>query len=137
MRIFVDTSSLFKKYVDEPGAEDFERVLAQATEIAVSPATWIEMNSAVERRLREGSLSAAQAEWLRAEARRDFAYFYQVVWNENLEDQAVELIRKHALKTMDAVQLASGVLSESAVFLTSDRVLFQAARKVLSKVRLT
>ena len=135
MRMFVDTSSLFKKYADESGSDVFESLLSQATEIAVSPVTWVEMNAAVERRLRARSLSADQAQWLRAETKKDYAYFFQVLWNENLEKKAVELVRRHALRTMDAVQLASGILSESNLFVTSDRKLYLEAKKVIRRVR--
>lgn len=134
MRLFIDTSSLFKKYVDESGSEDFERLLSKVSEIAVSPVTWVEMNAAVERCLRTGALSAERAGWLRAEIKKDFSYFYSVVWNENLEQKAVQLIRRHALKTMDAVQLASGVLSDSEMFVTSDSQLHRAAKQVIRNV---
>lgn len=131
MKVFVDTSTLFKKYLDEPGSAAFDALLAKTTEIAVSPVTWIEINAALERCVRYKSLSSAQAERLRTEAKKDFAYFWQVVWNENLEEKAVDIIRKHALKTLDAVQLASGVLSQSALFVTSDQKLFEEAKKIL------
>ena len=133
MRIFIDTSSLFKKYVAEAGSDAFERVLAKATEIAVSPVTRIEVHAAVERRLRDRTLSREQADWLRAEVGKDFAYFLHVVWNQNLERKAVELIRRHELKTLDAVQLASGVLSEADLFVTSDRKLYAEARRVVRR----
>ena len=97
MRLFVDTSSLFKKYVDEQGSDAFEKLIAKASEIAVSPVTWIEMNAAIERCLRGKHLTPEKAEWLRAEVKKDFTYFFLVVWNENLEKKAVELIRQHAL----------------------------------------
>ena len=45
MRVFVDTSALFKKYVAEPGGKAFEQVLEKATEIAVSPVTWLEVQA--------------------------------------------------------------------------------------------
>ena len=135
MRLFVDTSSLFKKYVEEPGSAVFEQLTAKASEIAVSPATWIEMNSIIERLLRDKRLTPERAEWLGAEIKRDFTYFFLVVWNENLEDKAVDLIRQYALKTLDAVQLASGILSDSEIFVTSDRPLHLAAKKVMRHVR--
>jgi predicted nucleic acid-binding protein len=133
VRVFIDTSVLFKKYVAEPGSDAFERVLAKATEIAVSPVTRIEMDAAIERRLRDRTLSQEQAEWLRAEAGRDFAYFLQVVWNQNLERKAIELVSRYALRTLDAVQLASGVLSEAKLFVTSDRKLYTEARRVVRR----
>ena len=135
MRLFVDTSSLFKKYVDEPGSEAFEQLITKASEIAVSPTTWIEMNSIIERRFRDKHLTLEKAQWLRTEVKKDFSYFSIVVWNKNLENKTVELIRQHTLKTMDAVQLASGVLSELEVFVTSDHPLYLAAKKNFRHVR--
>lgn len=133
MRVFVDTSALFKKYVAEPGSDAFERTLDKATEIAVSPVTWVEVNAAIERRVRDQTLSRAQADWLRAEVGKDFAYFLQVVWNQNLERKAVELIHRYPLKTLDAVQLASGVLSKAEMFITSDHKLYTEARRVIRR----
>ena len=136
MRVFIDTSSLFKRYVEESGSGDFQRLMNQASEVVVSPLTWIEMNAAIERRLRERSLSAEQAKYLRIEAKKDFAYFLKVVWNENLEHKAVELINQYVLKTLDAVQLASGILSKSQVFVTSDEKLFLIAKKIIHHARI-
>ena len=130
----MDTSSLFKKYVEEPGSDAFERLISKASEVAVSPITWIEMNAAIERCLRGGHVTPEKAGWLRSEIKKDFTYFFLVVWNENLENKTVELIRRHVLKTMDAVQLASAVLSESEIFVTSDHSLHLAAKKAIQHV---
>ena len=135
MRVFVDTSSLFKKYLDEPGSDLFDKVLAKATEIAVSPVTWIEIHAAIERCVRNRLLPGGQAEQLRTEVKRDFAYFSRILWNENLEEKAIEFVHKHVLKTLDSVQLASAVLSESELFVTSDRKLFKQAGRVIRQAR--
>jgi len=120
--------------VDEPGSDAFEKLISKASEIAVSPVTWIEMNAAIEKSLRGRHLTSEKAEWLRAEVKKDFAYFFAVVWNENLENKTVELVRRNVLRTMDAVQLASGVLSDSEIFVTSDHALHLAAKKVMRQV---
>lgn len=134
MRAFVDTSSLFKKYVEESGSEEFSALLKGVSEIAVSPVTWIEVNAVVARRLRGKSLTSQQAEWLRWEAGRDFQSFHQVFWNESLEKTATDLIHRHSLATLDAIQLSSGMLSKADLFVTSDRGLFEQARKEMRKV---
>ncbi|MBI3292670.1 MAG: type II toxin-antitoxin system VapC family toxin [Elusimicrobia bacterium] len=134
MRAFVDTSSLFKKYVEENGSEEFSVLLKDVSEVVVSPVTWIEMNAVVARRLREKSMTSQQAEWLRLEARRDFQSFHQVFWNENLEKTATDLIHRHSLATLDAIQLSSGMLSKAELFVTSDQRLFEQARKEMRKV---
>ncbi len=129
MRAFVDTSSLFKKYVEESGSKALDELLHQVSEIAVSPVTWVEMNTVVARRLREHALTAQQATWLQTQIDRDFQSFYRVLWNDALEKTAAELVYHHPLSTLDAIQLASGVLSKADVFVTSDRRLFEEAKK--------
>ena len=131
MRIFVDTSSLFKKYMEESGSEAFGKLLTDATEIAVSPVTWIEINAIVERCFRGRLLSREQAEQLRIEIKKDFFYFGRMLWNENLEAKAVEVVRSYALKALDAIQLASGILSEAELFVTSDQKLYKEAKKII------
>ena len=53
MKLFVDTSTLFKKYVDESGSGDFDKLFGDAAEIIVSPVTRIEMHSAIAKYVRE------------------------------------------------------------------------------------
>ena len=133
MRAFVDTSSLFKRYVEERGSSELDHLLQDITEIAVSPITWIEMNAVVARRLREKSLTPEQATWLRSQADKDFQSFHRVMWSDTLEQTATELICQHPLSTLDAIQLASGVLAEADLFVTSDQGLFKEARKEVRK----
>lgn len=134
MRAFVDTSSLFKKYVDENGSKELDSLLQGISEIAVSPTAWIEMNAAVARRLRNKSLTPKQAAWLVLEARKDFQSFHRVIWNEPLETTATRLVARCPLSTLDAIQLAAGVLSKADVFVTSDQGLLDEARKEVRKV---
>lgn len=133
MRVFIDTSSLFKKYVEEAGSKELGRLLQDASEVAVSPTAWIEMNAAIARRLRNKSLTTEQATWLTLEARKDFQSFHRVIWSEPLETAATRLVCRYPLSTLDAIQLASGVLSKAEIFVTSDRGLFEEARKEVRK----
>ena len=133
MRAFIDTSSLFKKYVEENGSKELDGLLLEVSEIAVSPITWVEMSAVIARRLREGSLTSQQAAWLRSEMRKDFQSFHRVIWNDSLERTATALVYQSPLPTLDAIQLASGVLSKAEMFVTSDRALFQQAQKKIRK----
>ena len=133
MRAFIDTSSLFKKYVEENGSRELDALLQEVSEIAVSPVTWVEMNAVVARRVGEKSLTLQQAGWLRSEAQKDFQSFHHVIWNEVLETAAIDLLEQHSLSTLDAIQLASGILSRADLFVTSDRRLFEAAHKRVRK----
>jgi len=135
VRAFVDTSTLFKKYVDEKGSQELEEMLEKVSDLTVSPITWVELNHIVARRLRGKSVTAEQSSRILSEAEIDFRFYSQITWNEELVETATQLAHRHPLKTLDAIQLASGLLSEADVFLTSDRRLFEEARKVTPKTR--
>ena len=91
------------------------------------------MSAVIARRVRERSLTSQQATWLTAEASKDFQSFHRVVWNESLEATATRLVSRYPLSTLDAIQLASGVLSKADVFVTSDHGLYEEARKEVRK----
>ena len=135
MKLFADTSTLFKKYVDETGSGDFDKLFGEATEIIVSPVTRIEMHSAIAKYVREKWLSEQDAKKLSIEIKKDFIFYSRVFWNDNLEEKSVEIAQSLSLKTLDAVQLASGVLSKADLFVTSDKRLFDEASKVIRKTR--
>ena len=135
MRAFVDTSALLKKYIEERGSQQLEQVLGGVSDLIVSPVTWVELNAAIARRLRGKLLTAQQSSWVLSEAETDFRSCSQVVWGEELVEAATRMIRRHSLKTLDAIQLAAGVLSKPDLFLTSDRELFEQARKVILKTQ--
>ena len=136
MRIFIDTSALLKKYIQEDGCDSLDDILGQSAEIAVSPVTLIEMNSAISKKLAEKKVSAEDVRYFHQELKRDLEYYFRVIWSPELEEKAVELVRKNSLKSFDAVKLASGVQSDSKFFLTSDEKLFKEAKKVLPRVML-
>jgi hypothetical protein len=129
VRIFLDTSSLIKKYVQEDGSGKLDDILEGVREIAISPITWLEIHSAIERRLSEKTILEDQALWIKKQVQKDFNYFFKVIWNESLENQGVELIQKYRLKTLDSLQLASGMISQCDVFITSDRKMHAIAEK--------
>ena len=133
MRVFIDTSSLFKKYVEEDGSKELDLLLHEVSEIAVSPVTWLEMGAVIARRLREKSLTSQQATWLKSEAHKDFQSFHRVIWNEALEKTATDLVYELPLSALDAIQLASGLLSKADLFVTSDQGLFEEAQKRVRK----
>ncbi len=135
MRLFVDTSSLFKRYIQDEGSAALERLFEEASEIVVSPVTWVELNSALSKRLRDGSLSSEQFSAVLSEAKKDFDFFACLEWNESLDEKAVEIVRKFGLKSLDAIQLSSGLLSKADIFVTSDKKLFEAANKIVRKAR--
>jgi predicted nucleic acid-binding protein len=136
VKAFIDTSSLFKRYTEEPGSTNLVRLLDGVSELIVSCVTWLEITSTVERHLRTKLIKRDEAAWIKAEIKKDFNYYLIVVWNENLEQKAEELISRYGLKTLDSIQLAAACLSAAEMFITSDKRLGSYARREISDVQI-
>jgi hypothetical protein len=133
LRIFVDSSALFKKYVNESGREKFLSILENTTVIVVAPVCLLEMGSALNRLLREKVISLEQKTYIEPQIQNDFHYFEKVVWSQQLEVVASGYIEKFGLKTLDAIQLASAHLADIKFFVTSDKKLHHCSKLVIKE----
>jgi predicted nucleic acid-binding protein len=81
MSAYVDTSALVKRYVAEVGSAWVRRLLAHPAQymIYTSALSDVEVISALQRRVREGSLEVTQAQRLAHRVPVHFAQRYQVV----------------------------------------------------------
>ena len=122
MIAFIDTSSLIKKYILEVNSEQLISILRDVSEIIVSPLTTIELLSGLNRRLRERSISPAQYALIEKEINHNQNDFSVVHWNDDLAALSIKLIKKYPLRTLDAIQLASAILSSPNQFITSDKL---------------
>ncbi len=109
--LFLDTSAAVKRYIRETGTSWLINQIRPATTDAfVANVTGIETISAIVRRRRGGSLTAADADKALRRFRRDFASRYIVVELTALVIQlAMQLAEKHNLRGYDAAQLAVAV----------------------------
>lgn len=135
MRGFLDTSSLCKKYIEEDGSDKLTELLDQLSQVIISPVCWLEMHSAIERRLHEKTIMLEQTVRIYTEMKKDFHFFAKVIWDEDMENKSIEFIRHYRLRTLDSVQMAAAFLSQPDIFITSDRKLSDIARKEFKKVQ--
>ena len=109
MPAYVDTSALVKRYVAEVGSAWVRRLLAHPAQYVIytSALSQVEVISALQRRVREGSLAEAQAQRLAHRVTIHFAQRYQVVaLTQAIVDQACVGLQAHPLRAADAVHLA-------------------------------
>ena len=136
MKAFIDTSSLIKKYVEEKGSIEFNDLLDSVSEIIVSPVTILELHSAIERRVRERSLSRSVGKWIKKEFLSDYEFFALVEWSDDLVAEGLRVIHTHQLRVLDGIQLSAGLISKAGLFVTSDKRLSMAAGQEIRDVRL-
>ena len=134
MTAFIDTSSLFKKYLDEKGADTFDALLQPVSEIIIAPITLLEINSIIERRLREKTLSTHDADWIEKEFMLDLNFYGVVEFNEALNSECIRVIRKYQMKVPDGIQLSSAIVAKTDVFIVSDKHLYKSATQELKRV---
>jgi predicted nucleic acid-binding protein len=132
--IFIDTSALAKRYVEEPGSEEVRTLMEQADCIAVSRLAYAETLSALFRRRHAIRLSDEDFALLIRDFRADWEDFSVVEMNADTLKFVDSVIEKHALRGADSIHLSTALclrnaVKENPVFVASDKELLAAARK--------
>lgn len=130
MKIFLDTSSLFKLYKKEIGSEEIEKILLDnnLTGVFLSEITNLEFLSAVFKRVRMKDLSIIEAKQIIEAFEDDTKKYIIVPLNKTILDVARQLIWKYGengLRTLDALQLGSAIEVRTVVgkYFSSDKLL--------------
>ncbi len=130
MILYLDTSALFKLYVDEAGSDAVHAAVAAAETVAACRIAWAEAMSALARREREVSADQDALEQARQALRTDWPRFLVVDVSQRVVEQAGEFADTFALRGYDSVQLASAYLTQQRV---QQPVAFACFDKRLSK----
>jgi len=139
--LYLDTSSLVKLYVEEPGSEGVRGLLETAEIVATSVLAYPEARAALARRRRERSLTPASHRAARAALDADWPRLLSLEVAEPLARQAGDLAERHRLRGFDALHLASYLTiatefrGEEVRFSSADKALSRAARGATPSVR--
>ena len=107
--IFWDSSALVALLVDEADSEPRRQQLQTDSELAVWWGTPVECESAIQRRLREGVLSAPDARLARERLADLAASWHEVSPVVAVRTLSRRLLRTHPLRAADALQLAAAL----------------------------
>jgi len=129
MILYLDTSTLVKLYVHEPGSEEVRKLVEEAELVAASVVAYPEARAALARRRRERGLTPAEHRRARAALDADWPRILMLDVSEPLARRAGDLAERHRLRGFDALHLATYVtLSEE---FRGDDVRFSAADQAL------
>lgn len=134
MMLYLDTSALIKRYVDEDGSGRVNELWDGAAGIATSVVAFAEMIAALNRKLREGVLSAREYSRTATSFKGDYRRIILVPISVGFDERIETLARKHALRGFDAIHLASALVIRGkgrveTAFACYDRTLYQAGLK--------
>ncbi len=112
---YFDASVLVKGYLWEEGSEDVCTVLRAVraappeARVVTSSLAFVEAVSAVSRRTFKGEITEEQADDVRKRLLAHFAVYHVLEPKLGLVKGAAELTRRHRLRAIDAIHLASGL----------------------------
>ncbi len=134
MILYLDTSSLVKLYVEEPGSDDVRRLVEQAEIVTSSVVAYPEARAALARRWRERSLTVAGHRRAKTALEADWPHVLALDVGVAVARNAGDLAERHRLRGFDALHLASYLnivrefSGEEVRFSSTDRTLAAAAR---------
>jgi len=125
---FYDSSSFVKLFVKEDGTTEMLHLYAAADRRFVSRLAFVETQSAIVRLEREGQLSAADADKAGILLTQEANRVEVIELTTEIASLARALLRKHPLRSLDAIQLASALNAMPVTaFIGSDIRLLAAA----------
>lgn len=136
MTLYLDTSSLVKLYVAEPGSDAVRKLVDAATVVATSSVAYTETRAALARRHRERALLPAAFASAKRTFEADWPKYFTVEVTSSLCREAGEFAERYRLRACDSVHLAAfaDVAREAGVgdtrFSSFDDVLNRAARSL-------
>lgn len=107
MTVYLDTSSLVKLYVVEPGSEDVQRLVDEAAVVATSTLAYPEARAAFARRRRERALRPGAFQSVRRAFDAEWSTYATIEATSQLCGEAGELADRYRLRGYDGVHLAS------------------------------
>lgn len=136
MKMFLDTSSLFKLYHKEIGTTELESLFStlKVTEVFLSEISKIEFTSTIWKKVRTKEVTTLEAQTTLDLFESDFNKYSFVATDSIIIEQSRILISKYGiqgLRTLDSIQLATciSLVQQVSLFLTADnllKVLFKA-----------
>lgn len=135
MRVYLDSSSFAKRFVEEEGSDKAETTCSQASELGLSALCVPEVVSALNRRKRERTLSAVQYGEAKQRLLDDVRDADIVNLTPSVIASALRILETSPVRAMDALQVACAVEWGADVFASSDARQLRAAKKAGLKTR--
>jgi uncharacterized protein len=120
LNVFLDSSALAKRYIEEKGSDRVEAILFSASGLAVSALCVPEIVSALCRRRRERKLSTEEYRNAKASVLSDLDDATLIGITEEVVAQAVALLERFPLRSADALHVACAAKWSTDLFVSAD-----------------
>lgn len=135
MKTFFDSSAFAKRYVEETGSQIVDDICSNATEVSISVICVPEIISALNRRLREKSLSRQDYVTIKQHLSDDVRDTIVVNLVSEVIITATKILESSPLRAMDAIHVACALVWGTELFVSSDMRQLAAAKKAGLKIK--
>lgn len=132
--VYLDSSALVKRYVDEQGSDQVRELLQSSVYVASVAVAYVEIASALARAVRERKLMEGEARKVFQTFRGEWAVAIACInVRDDLITEASKLVWQYHLRAYDAMHLASALwlqneIGKPILFATFDKQLGEAAK---------
>ena len=134
MRVFFDTSSFVKRFVEEVGSEQAVNITQNASELGLSIICYPEIISALNRKLRAGFITDETYTQLKNEVLQDIEDIDIVNLTPGVLEKTTGLLENNVLRSLDAFHIACALEWQAELFVSSDERQIKAGIKAGLKV---
>ncbi|MCD4721773.1 MAG: type II toxin-antitoxin system VapC family toxin [Desulfobacula sp.] len=127
MDIFFDSSSFIKKFIAEQGSMEVDEYCQQASMLGLSIICLPEMMSALNRKVREGNLSAEKYSIIKEQITADIEDIQIVNLVPEVIESTLTLLENNMLRSLDALHISCAVTWNAELFISSDKRQIKAA----------
>jgi len=135
MRTCFDSSAFAKRSIEEAGSAKVESICSRATELGLSVLCVPEILSALNRRRREGNLTAAQYRQAKQRLIADVRDADIIQLTPSVIATSIEVLEAGPLRGMDALHIAGAIEWGAELFVSADKAQLKAAKKAGLKVQ--
>lgn len=135
MLTFFDSSAFAKRYMEETGSNEIEKLCLETDSIALSSICFPEIISALNRRLRENNLTKKEYLLIKDKMLEEFDSLEIINLVMEVIAKAISLLEKNNLRTLDAIHIASALIWKAELFVSADKRQILAAKKAGLKVK--
>ncbi len=128
MKLFIDSSALAKRYVEETGSREVQKRCREASEIILSVITGPELLSGLNRLKREQKLPVEKYNELKKLVMADLSKATIINLTENILQETVNCLESTSIRTLDAIQVASAKEMSCDLFLSADHRQCESAK---------
>lgn len=130
MKSFLDSSAFAKRFIEEDGSGKVEVLCSQASELGLSVICVPEILSALNRRVRERSVTQSQYGQAKRRLLDDVRDADIIQLTPTVIGSAIRILEESPVRALDALHIACALEWGAELFASSDTQQLHAARRV-------